>query len=52
VGISILLVAAGITIQLFDLEGSADLSGNQEIAGYFVIILICLQMSLYVFSYA
>ena len=51
-GLGILLVVAGILIQLFDLEESTDLSGTQKIAGYFVIILICLQMSLYVVSYA
>ena len=47
-----MLVATGILIQLFDLEESTDLSGAQQIAGYFVIISICLQMSLYALSYS
>ena len=47
-----MLVAAGSLIQLFDLEENIDLSNAQKIAGYFVVILICFQMSLYGLLYA
>ena len=52
VGIGTMLVATGALIQLFDLEEGADLSKTQEIAGYFVIVFVCLQMSVYALSYA
>ena len=52
VGIGTLLVVAGVLIQLFDLEESTDLSEAQKIAGYFVIIVVCLQMSIYGVSFA
>ena len=52
VGIGTLLVVAGILIQLFDLEESTDLNGAQKVAGYFVIVVVCLQMSIYGVSFA
>ena len=46
----VLLVAAAALIQLFDLEEGTNLSTAQKIAGYFVIIVICLLMASYVLS--
>ena len=48
-----LLVVTGILIQVFDLEGGGEnLSIAQKIAGYFVIVLICLLMSAYIMSFS
>lgn len=47
----ILLVVAAALIQLFDLEEGTNLSTTQRIAGYFVIILICLFMASFVLSF-
>lgn len=47
----ILLAMAAALIQLFDLEEGINLSTAQKIAGYFVIILICLFMASFVLSF-
>ena len=47
----ILLAMAAALIQLFDLEEGTNLSTAQRTAGYFVIILICLFMALFVLSF-
>ena len=53
VGIGMMFVVAGILVQIFDLEEeSTNLNGAQKVAGYFVIIFICFQMSLYALLYA
>ena len=46
-----LLAVAAALIQLFDLEEGTDLSTAQRIAGYFVIVLICLFMASFVLSF-
>ena len=47
-----LLVITGVLIQVFDLEGGEDLSTAQKVAGYFVIVLICLVMGAYIMTYS
>ena len=49
--VGILLVATGTLVQLFNLE-EGDLNKTQRIIGYFVIVLVCLLMSVYVISLA
>ena len=49
--VGVLMVAAGALIQFFDLEREGEtLSLTQKVAGYFVIVLVCLLMSVYVFA--
>ena len=49
--VGVLMVAVGALIQFFDLEREGEaLSSTQKVAGYFVMILVCLLMSVFVLS--
>ena len=50
--VGVLLVATGTLVQLFNLEEGEDLNKTQIIIGYFVIVLVCLLMGVYVVSLA
>ena len=50
--VGILLITTGALIQFFNLEEGEDLNATQRVAGYFVIVLVCLLMGVYVISFA
>lgn len=46
-----LQIMAAALIQIFDLEDDTDLSVGKRVAGYSVIALICIVMSIHITSY-
>ena len=47
-----LFASAATLIQLFDLDEGGNLSKEKRVAGYFLIVLICLVMSVFLALFA